>query len=51
MTIDHATKQGGGLANLIHASADADEAKAEIGHWFKPQELYEYKSAHQHLTQ
>jgi len=51
MTIEHANSQGGGLANLIHASADSDEAKAEIKHWFKPEELHEYKTAHQHLTQ
>ena len=51
MTIDHANEQGGGLANLIHASADADEAKAEIRHWFSGSELFEYKTAHQHLTQ
>jgi nucleoside-diphosphate kinase len=51
MTIQHANDNGGGLANLIHASADAEEAKAEIDHWFKPAELHEYKTAHQHLTQ
>ncbi len=51
MTIQHANDQGGGLANLIHASADAKEAQAEIKHWFKNEELHEYKTAHQHLTQ
>jgi nucleoside-diphosphate kinase len=51
MTIEHANQQGGGLANLIHASADLKEAKAEIDHWFKPAELHEYKTVHQHLTQ
>lgn len=51
MTIQHANEKQGGLANLIHASADPDEAKAEIEHWFKPEELFEYKTAHQHLTQ
>jgi nucleoside-diphosphate kinase len=51
MTIDHANQQGGGLANLVHASADAKEAKAEVTHWFKPDELYQYKTAHQHLVQ
>lgn len=51
MTIEHANEKGGGLANLIHASADAKEAKAEIDHWFKPDELHDYKTAHQHLTQ
>lgn len=51
MTIEHSNQQGGGLPNLIHASADAAEAKAEIDHWFSKQELFEYKTAHQHLTQ
>ena len=51
MTIDHANETGGGLPNLIHASADADEAKREVEHWFKAEELFEYKTAHQHLTQ
>jgi nucleoside-diphosphate kinase len=51
MTIDHANEKELGLPNLVHASADADEAKAEIEHWFKPEELFEYKTAHQHLTQ
>ena len=51
MTIEHANKNGGGLPNLIHASADAKEAKAEIEHWFSKDELHDYKTAHQHLTQ
>lgn len=51
MTIKQANAKGGGLANLIHASADSAEAKAEIKHWFKPAELFEYKTVHQHLTQ
>jgi len=51
MTIEHANQKGGGLANLIHASADEAEAKAEIEHWFTKDELHDYKTAHQHLTQ
>lgn len=51
MTYEHANKKDGGLPNLIHASADAKEAKAEVVHWFSDTELYEYKSAHEHLTQ
>jgi nucleoside-diphosphate kinase len=51
MTIEHINKKGGGLANLIHASADFTEAKSEIKHWFSAGELYDYKLAHQHLTQ
>jgi nucleoside-diphosphate kinase len=51
MTIDYINEKGGGLANLIHASADLDEAQKEIKHWFKTEELHDYKAAHQHLTQ
>jgi len=51
MTIDHANKKGGGLANIVHASADTDEAKLEISLWFTKEELHSYKTAHQHLTQ
>ncbi len=51
MTIEHSNQRGSGLPNLVHASADAKEAKAEIEHWFQKSELHEYKTAHQHLTQ
>ena len=51
MTIEHANQKGGGLANLVHASADSGEAKAEIAHWFSKDELQNYKTVHQHLTQ
>jgi nucleoside-diphosphate kinase len=51
MTIEHSNEKGSGLPNLVHASADAAEAKAEIDHWFSKDELQDYKTAHQHLTQ
>ena len=51
MTIGHANDKGLGLPNLVHASADPAEAKAEIAHWFKKDEFYSYKSTHEHLTQ
>jgi nucleoside-diphosphate kinase len=31
------------VRNLIHASGSAKEADDEIAHWFKPEELLEYK--------
>lgn len=31
------------IRNLIHASGSVDEANAEIAHWFRPEELIEYK--------
>ncbi|MCL2869533.1 nucleoside-diphosphate kinase [Candidatus Saccharibacteria bacterium] len=31
-----------GIPNLIHASADETDAKAEIAHWFSDNEIYTY---------
>lgn len=49
--IKHVNANESPLANLIHASADPGEAKAEVKHWFKASELFDYKTVHQHLTQ
>lgn len=46
-----AASTGRGVANIIHASATKDEADKEIAHWFKPDELYEYKAVHEKFTQ
>jgi nucleoside-diphosphate kinase len=51
MTIGRANEKNGGLPNLVHASGDSKEAKEEIAHWFSEQELFEYKSANEYLTQ
>lgn len=40
-----------GLPNVIHASADENDAKQEIAHWFSDEDLFEYKTTHEHLTQ
>lgn len=40
-----------GLPNIIHASADKSDAQQEIEHWFSGQELFEYKTVSEHLTQ
>jgi nucleoside-diphosphate kinase len=40
-----------GVANIIHASADPDEAKKEITHWFSESELFEYETVHEKFTQ
>lgn len=50
MTYDHANKFGGGLPNVIHASGDAKEAAEEVAHWFKPDELFQYKTVHEGFT-
>jgi nucleoside-diphosphate kinase len=39
-----------GVANIIHASADSDEAKKEIAHWFSDSELHEYDTVHAKFT-
>ncbi|MBI2589208.1 nucleoside-diphosphate kinase [Candidatus Saccharibacteria bacterium] len=51
MSIKHANEKGGALPNLIHASGNTQEAKEEIAHWFSENELFDYKTAHEHLTQ
>ena len=40
-----------GIPNLVHASGDLDEAKVEIEHWFKSDELHEYSTVAQRHTQ
>jgi nucleoside-diphosphate kinase len=37
------TNPDANLFNLVHASADLDEAKLEIPHWFKPEEIMSHK--------
>jgi nucleoside-diphosphate kinase len=39
------------INNLVHASGDPEEAKVEIAHWFKEEELFEYETAHEKFTQ
>lgn len=40
-----------GVANIIHASADAEEAQKEIAHWFGDDELFDYETVHARFTQ
>ncbi|MDB5184301.1 MAG: hypothetical protein JWN38_109 [Candidatus Saccharibacteria bacterium] len=47
----HADKQGAGIANLIHASGDPEEAAQEIAHWFSADELYSYTASAEKFTQ
>ncbi len=47
----HADKQDLAVANIIHASGDAEEAKAEIAHWFSQSELFQYETVHEKFTQ
>jgi nucleoside-diphosphate kinase len=47
----YANDNGFGVANLIHASGNDKEAAQEIAHWFKPEEIYSYETAHEKYTQ
>lgn len=40
-----------GVANVIHASADAAEGNKEIAHWFSEAELCDYENVHEKFTQ
>lgn len=31
------------IRNIVHASGSISEAKREIGHWFSPKEIFQYK--------
>jgi nucleoside-diphosphate kinase len=46
-----ANESGKSVSNVLHASADADEAKQEIDHWFSDSELYHYEAVHEKFTQ
>ena len=47
----HADNLKLGISNIIHASGDAVEAKQEITHWFKEDELFSYNTTHDEFTQ
>ena len=51
MSFAHADREEVGLPNLLHASGDAEEAKAEIAHWFSENELFDYETVHEKFTQ
>lgn len=42
MSYGYGDEAGKGIPNLIHASGDLDDAKKEIPHWFREDELYDY---------
>lgn len=47
ISFTYADKKSKGVPNLIHASGDKDDAKAEINHWFSQEELYDYRLSHE----
>lgn len=51
MSYGQAALSGRSVANVIHASAEPNEAEQEIAHWFVGSELYDYESVHEKFTQ
>jgi nucleoside-diphosphate kinase len=51
MTYAQAAEAKRGTPNVIHASAEPDEADKEIAHWFAEGELVSYDPSHSHFTQ
>lgn len=47
----HADAEDVSFSNVLHASADLEEAKLEIAHWFSENELYQYETVHEKFTQ
>ena len=50
ISFTEANQKEQGIANIIHASGDQEEAKQEIEHWFDKSELFEYKTLHEKYT-
>lgn len=46
-----ADSAGKSISNIIHASAEPEEAVQEIAHWFSSAELHDYQSVHEKFTQ
>ena len=51
VSFGQADSAGKSVSNIIHASAEIDEAVKEIAHWFSESELHEYESVHERFTQ
>lgn len=47
----YTNKEQVGAPNLIHASGNLEEAKAEIAHWFSEAEIFDYETVHEVYTQ
>jgi nucleoside-diphosphate kinase len=51
MTYGRASSAKRGVPNVLHASADKNEAEQEIAHWFSESEMVEYENVHEQFTQ
>ena len=50
MSFGYANARHTGVPNLIHASGNLDEAKQEVAHWFKPEEIQAYETLSEKFT-
>ena len=46
----HADTAGIGIFNLVHASSSPEDAAAELGVWFKPEELVQHDPSYTKFT-
>ena len=51
MTYGRANEAKRGIPNVLHASADPEEAAKEIALWFREDEIVDYDNVHAHFTQ
>jgi nucleoside-diphosphate kinase len=51
VSYNQANASGKSVSNIIHASADKEEAVKEIDHWFSNSELHSYETVHERFTQ
>ena len=49
-TYAYADRAGKSIANIIHASGDAKDAKKKVALWFEKKELHSYKRADEHIV-
>ncbi len=51
ISLNHANTLEVGIANIIHASGNVEEAAQEVPHWFEADELFDYETTHEKFTQ
>lgn len=51
ISFGHANAANVSVSNVIHASADSEEAAKEIAHWFADVEIFGYETVHEKFTQ
>ncbi len=51
ISLNHANAREIGIANIVHASGNLEEANQEVEHWFTPEELFDYETVHDKFTQ